>query len=198
MARALRVLVDMDMVLADLESAFLEKFRARYPDEPYIPLEKRRGFLISQQYSNLRADLADKAESIWESKNFFLDLQPIPGAVDSIKQMDSLKNTDVFICSSPPRKYHNCVGEKFAWVEKHLGKTFVDRIILTRDKTVVSADLLIDDNPFVTGAEPSPSWEHVLFTACHNQHMEPLPSTLRLNSWFHDWRSILQSKRSLN
>lgn len=40
---------------------------------------------------------------------------------------------------------------QYKWVEKHLGPEFVDRIILTRDKTVVSADLLFDDKDTVTG-----------------------------------------------
>lgn len=40
---------------------------------------------------------------------------------------------------------------QYAWVEKHFGPEFLERIVLTQDKTVVSADLLIDDRPDVTG-----------------------------------------------
>lgn len=56
--RALRVLVDMDGVLADFEGGFLKKFRARYPDKPYIALEDRRGFWVSEQYGRLAAELS--------------------------------------------------------------------------------------------------------------------------------------------
>lgn len=55
--KRLRVLVDMDGVLADFEGGFLKKYRARYPDEPYITLEDRRGFWVSTQYGKLRNDL---------------------------------------------------------------------------------------------------------------------------------------------
>lgn len=55
--KRLRVLVDMDGVLADFEGAFLKKYRARYPDEPYITLDDRRGFWVSTQYGQLRSDL---------------------------------------------------------------------------------------------------------------------------------------------
>lgn len=55
--KRLRVLVDVDGVLADFEGGFLKKYRARYPDDPYIPLEDRRGFWVSQQYGQLRTDL---------------------------------------------------------------------------------------------------------------------------------------------
>lgn len=55
--KRLRVLVDMDGVIADFEGGFLKKYRARYPNEPYITLEDRRGFWVSSQYGNLRSDL---------------------------------------------------------------------------------------------------------------------------------------------
>ena len=46
----------------------------------------------------------------------------------------------------PTSQYH--------WVEKHLGPQFVERIILTSDKTVISGDLLIDDKEVIQGGEP--------------------------------------------
>ncbi|XP_070938516.1 5'(3')-deoxyribonucleotidase, mitochondrial isoform X3 [Macaca nemestrina] len=256
--RALRVLVDMDGVLADFEGGFLRKFRARFPDQPFIALEDRRGFWVSEQYGRLRPGLSEKAISIWESKNFFFELEPLPGAVEAVKEMANLQNTDVFICTSPIKMFKYCPYEKrwglamlpklvlslwtqaillpqppkvlrlqYAWVEKHFGPDFLEQIVLTRDKTVVSADLLIDDRPDITaakprghnrapagkvaafqvstaelsaafpptGAEPTPSWEHVLFTACHNQHLQLQPPRRRLHSWADDWKAILDSKR---
>lgn len=46
-----------------------------------------------------------------------------------------------------------------------------------------------------TGAEPNPSWEHILFTSCHNRHVQLQPPYRRLHSWADDWRTILDSKR---
>ncbi|KAM4765452.1 5'(3')-deoxyribonucleotidase, mitochondrial isoform 2-T2 [Cyanocitta cristata] len=141
--------------------------------------------------------LKEKAISIWESKNFFIELDPLPGAVEAVKQMANLADTDVFICTSPIKKYRYCPYEKYAWVEKHFGPEFLEQIVLTRDKTVVSADLLIDDRPDITGAEQNPTWEHVLFTACHNKHLQLKPPSRRLHSWSDDWKAILDSKRLL-
>lgn len=193
--KKLRVLVDMDGVLTDFEGGFLKKYRARYPDEPFISLDDRRGFWVSAQYGLLRSDLRDKASSIWESKDFFLELDPLPGGVEAIKEMAKMKNTDVFICTSPIKHYKYCPYEKYAWVEKYLGHDFLEQVILTRDKTLITGDILIDDKPDILGVEPQPTWEHVLFTACHNKHLPISPSQRRLLSWFDDWRSILQNKR---
>lgn len=55
--KRLRVLVDMDGVLADFEGGFLKKYRARYPEDPHITLDDRRGFWVSTQYGQLRSDL---------------------------------------------------------------------------------------------------------------------------------------------
>lgn len=73
---------------------------------------------------------------MYEAPGFFLNLEPIPGAVDALREMNdmqeyggwgggggrsasspgltapSLCSTEVFICTSPLRKYDHCVGEK--------------------------------------------------------------------------------------
>lgn len=193
--KRLRVLVDMDGVLADFEGGFLKKYRARFPQEPFISLEERRGFWVSVQYGQLRSDLFEKATSIWESKDFFLELEPLPGGVEAVKEMAKMDNTDVFICTSPIKHYTHCPFEKFAWVEKHFGHDFVEQVILTSDKTLISGDILIDDKPDILGVELKPSWEHILFTACHNTHLGNSWSQRRLLSWDDDWRGILESKR---
>ncbi|XP_062915376.1 5'(3')-deoxyribonucleotidase, mitochondrial-like [Mobula hypostoma] len=194
-SKRLRVLVDMDGVLADFEGGFLQKYKVAYPEEPFIELADRRGFWVSEQYGQLQPDLCEKAISIWESKNFFIELDPLPGAVEAVKEMANMKNTDVFICTSPIRKYDHCPFEKYAWVEKHLGKEFLELMLLTRDKTLISGSLLIDDKPDISGVEPHPEWEHILFSACHNMHVQLRAPRRRLHSWADDWRLLLDGKR---
>ncbi|KAK1330840.1 hypothetical protein QTO34_008778 [Cnephaeus nilssonii] len=194
-ARPVRVLVDMDGVLADFEGGLLRAFRRRFPEEPHVPLDQRRGFFAREQYRALRPDLADKVASVYETPGFFLGLEPIPGALEAMQEMHAMHDTEVFICTSPLMKYEHCVGEKFSWVDKHLGPQFVERTIVTRDKTVILGDLLIDDKDTILGNEETPAWEHILFTCCHNQHLALAPPKRRLLSWSDDWREIIESKR---
>lgn len=56
-AGPLRVLVDMDGVLADFEGAVLRGFCSRFPGEPRVELAARKGFSVREQYRCLREDL---------------------------------------------------------------------------------------------------------------------------------------------
>ena len=53
----LRVLLDLDQVLADFEGHFLKEFRKKYPTEPSVDLEHREGFYIREQYEQIKPGL---------------------------------------------------------------------------------------------------------------------------------------------
>lgn len=89
------------------------------------------------------------------------------------------------ICTAPLSQYENCVLEKYRWVEKHLGRDFVSKIILTRDKTLIRGDILIDDRPEITGII-EPAWEHIVFNLPYNKNV----SGKRRIAW-ENWRSVL-------
>ena len=91
------------------------------------------------------------------------------GAIDAFYELLD-KGHDVRICTSPITEFQYCVGEKFLWLEKHLGKDFVKRIILTKDKTWVRGDVLIDDKPIITGSL-TPTWKHWHYLHPYNAHL---------------------------
>ena len=55
--KRLKVLVDMDQVLCDFEGSFLTAYTETFPGEPYIPVQDRNTFYLSDQYVKLRTDL---------------------------------------------------------------------------------------------------------------------------------------------
>ena len=95
---------------------------------------------------------------------------------------------DVRICTAPLSRFTHCVPEKFQWVEDHLGPEWVARIVLTKDKTLVRGDVLIDDKPEVTG-RLVPTWEHLVFEAPYNT-----ASRGRRVNWG-NWREFLAANR---
>jgi 5'-nucleotidase len=107
---------------------------------------------------------------------------PIAGAVEAVKQLAEYYN--VFICTSPHTDYENCVLEKYEWVDNHLGRGWVRKIILTKDKTPIRGRYLIDDKPEIKGIL-APEWEQILYDQPYNRN---IPKR-RLN--WQNWREVL-------
>jgi 5'-nucleotidase len=177
----MRVLVDLDGVLADFEAYFLERWLLEHPGKFFVPLEERSTFHIFKQYP---AELASKVHQIYNAPDFFGKLKPVPGGVEALEEMTKL-GLEVFICTSPLREFKNCVLEKYEWVAGYLGRKWSDRIILTRDKTLIKADFLIDDNPEPLGAE-IPAWEHIIYDQPYNRTI-----TAKKRLTWANWREVL-------
>ncbi len=177
----MRILVDMDGVITDFDGEFLQRWRQRHPDMFYVPLEQRKTFYVRDDYPE---ELKPLVIEILSESSFFEEMLPVPGAKEALEEMESL-GFEVFICSSPLSTYENCVFEKYKWVEKCIGPEWVKKIILTKDKTVVKADYLIDDKPVITGAENNPSWEHILYDRTYNRHIDK-----RRVTW-ENWKDVL-------
>lgn len=193
--RKLLVLVDLDETIAAFEKHFFKLFREKYPNEPFVPLEKRCTFHISDQYERLNFtedDMINKIKQIYKDQYFFRDLPEIDGGCDAVKEMDDMEGVEVFLCTSPLFYYKYSAPEKFEWVEKHLGPSWINKIILTRDKTMIQGHVLIDDKVNITGAIMNPSWEHIVFTSPHNKDMK-LNGKRRLENWTDGkWREIIE------
>jgi len=177
----MRILIDMDGVIADFDREFLQRWRTRHPDKFYVPLEERTAFYVKAQYPEELKSLV--AEIIWEP-GFFRDILPVAGAKEALLEMEAMGH-EVFICTSPLSVYKNCVLEKFEWVDQVLGPEWVKRIVLTKDKTLVKADILIDDKPEITGVESTPSWEHILYDRPYNRGVNK-----RRITW-ENWKDVL-------
>ena len=170
-----RIIVDLDGVAADFESGFYQVWTRLYPGRFVIPPEQRTTFKLLDQYpEEHHPDMV----ALYTAAGFIRNLPPMPGAVEALRQIVEGGYT-IRICTSPLTIYQNCVEEKYAWVEQYFGEDWVKRIIMTKDKTEVRADMLIDDRPQVEGDLP-PVWEHIIFDQPYNQHV----NKRRLN---HDW-----------
>lgn len=177
----MRILIDMDDVLADFDGDFLRCWRKKHPEKMYVPLEERKSFYVKESYP---VDLHPLVTEIYTAPSFFRTLPPVAGAVEAVKEMEQM-DLELFICTSPLNAYRNCVLEKYEWVEQHLGLDWVKRIILTKDKTLVKGDFLIDDKPVITGVESVPAWEHILYDRPYNRDIN------RKRLTWQNWKQVL-------
>lgn len=177
------VLIDQDGVLADYERGFYEKWTTAFPDELVIEIADRRTFYLRQNYP---VYLHEKLDAVRNAPGFFRNLPPVEGALEAVSEIVAA-GYDVRICTSPIDQYENCVLEKYEWVERHLGREFTKRVILTKDKTIVHGDFLIDDKPLIEGYR-QPAWRQVVFDAPYNRDST---AGIRLTDW-KNWREALR------
>tara|TARA_R110000868_G_scaffold147127_7_gene368352 strand:- start:2837 stop:3298 length:462 start_codon:yes stop_codon:yes gene_type:complete len=117
MGEPLVVYIDMDDVLCDYSSAFQQKLK----ENPLIAYPQ-------SQY------------------NFFATLEPIGGAIESVKRMIDDPRFSPYILTAPSFMNPLCYSEKRVWVEKQFGLEFTKNLIISYDKSLLKGDVLIDDN----------------------------------------------------
>ena len=177
------ILVDMDGTICK----FTKKLLFLAHERLGAPLLDERVLTHFHTENEFDLSLRDQIAKLSDEDGFFEDLEPVEGAIEALKEMDAA-GYKVFICTSPKKFYHNphCAGNKHRWVMNHLGKEWTERVILTRDKTLVHGDVLIDDKPEIEGVAV-PSWRHVYFDQPYNRSNA---NRVRLTSW-KDWRNVL-------
>lgn len=187
----MRILVDMDGVLANLEEAFLRIWRATFPNRIWIPLEERRTLWIESEYPQ---EYASDIMAIIGQYRFFRTLPLIAGAHEAVMRLRA--EHDIWFCSSPGPPYGECARAKYEWLEEHFGNWTGSQLILTTDKTLVSADALIDDSPYVSQGSRQPDWQHLLFDqAPIHRAVPPEIEPITRISWIEpttDYRQIIE------
>jgi 5'-nucleotidase len=159
----------MDGVLADFHEGVWNHLEKRVSVITRFPKPKPEDVL--EFYAE---DLYDDpwfkkvVREIQRSEGFFKNLPPINGAIDALHEIE--KEFEVFICTAPLLENPTCTNEKLAWVDEHLGGDWIRRTIITKDKTIVDADFLIDDKPLITGANESPIWQRLIFDQPYNKN----------------------------
>ncbi len=177
----LKVLFDLDSVIANTPAGFIKKWQEKFPEIPFVPYEKLSTLSLEELYP---LEHKDKVAQIWSSQGLFYNLEPLPGAIEAI---EAIRNTvkEVAICTAPPKINRYAAQEKYEWVLNNLGEYWAKRLILNHDKTLINGDILIDDKLEILGAQ-IPSWEHVLYTHPWNLKIK----NLRRLTW-NNWREVL-------
>jgi len=163
------ILIDMDNTIANFDKEFARRWLIRRPeDDPDIIL-KRQLFELEYNFPEDERKLRELAMDIMGTSGFYIKFEPMEDCVAAIKSMVHDYGLNVLFCTAPhPLQYESCVSEKYAWVRQHFGEDYLRRIIVTRDKTLIKARALIDDNPVIVGGCANPEWTHVLFSQSYN------------------------------
>lgn len=161
--RKLRILVDMDGVIVDFERGVFDQFVEENGYDSAIPLNERHHFHVKCDYPT---KLQPRVEKIYTANGFFAGLPMIDGALAGLLKLS--QENDVFICTKPLTTNATCASDKYSWVADKIGRNWVQRVIMTADKTLVHGDYLIDDRPVVEG-DFERTWRHVLYSQPYNR-----------------------------
>jgi 5'-nucleotidase len=158
------VLVDMDGVVADFEEGHARMCSLRGLPDHVVASDRQKWDLLDVLNEPWRSTVLE----LWHSPGFFRGLRPISGAYQGLHALLQ-EGVDVFLCTAPMIHHETCAQEKLAWVAEHLGREFAGRVIISRDKTIIHGDYLVDDRPIIKGTCATPSWKHLLFDQPYNR-----------------------------
>ena len=156
-----RIAIDMDDVMAAAGKKILGIYNRLIGTDfqEYHFIEK--GYydvLAEENYHVVREEIF--------KPNFFRTLEVMPDAVEVVKKLH--ERFDIFIVSAAV-EFPNSLKEKVEWLEEHFPFISWKNIVLCGDKSIISADYLIDDHEKNLSTFKGKA---LLFDAIHNQKLE--------------------------
>jgi 5'-nucleotidase len=138
----MRILVDLDGVSADFYGGFLRLYNEEYNNtltpEDIVSWELTPDIYTGTTEAHLR--------SYFNRPGFWSALEPIPGAIESLKYLKS-KGHELRIVTAVPIESERACYEKIHWVREHFPFIGLDEFHATKDKAGVRGDILFDDAP---------------------------------------------------
>ena len=90
----------------------------------------------------------------------FLDMPPMPGAIEAVNALIGDPRFDVHFLSTAPWSNPSSWTDKRKWVERHFGEKMKKRLTLTHHKDRFVGDVLIDDRDANGSSDFSGRWIH--------------------------------------
>ncbi len=165
----MRILIDMDDVIADAEQRFTEwyerDFGIHYTKDD-IKGTKLHLIVPEEHRKTVKA--------YPHHKDFFKDLPVIENSREVVEQLNN--RFDVYIASAA-MEFPYSLPHKYEWLDKNFPFIHWKRRIFCGDKSVLKGDILIDDHDFNLSVF---NGRAIMFTAAHNANDTKYE---RLNNW---------------
>lgn len=173
----MRLLIDQDEVLAQFTAKVLQWWNEDQGENAQI--EDIKTYHIQES-------LGPKAhyfiKSCMRFPDFFTSLEPVPGAIEGMKQLVEMGHDVVIVTKIPtsaPGAYHG----KMEWVRKHLPFLSVKNIVGCQRKELVQGDLLLDDSPKNVYDYLNCGRKIIIFDRPWNRDIKEFKHVPRVHSW---------------
>lgn len=164
----IRIGVDLDTTLNELEITWLERYNADYND--CLTVENMIDWDVS---AYVKPECGYKVYDYLDEPGFFRNLGIKPGAREGMQFL--WEHFEVYIVSAA---HPNTVADKWGWIQEHLPFIPYEHFIALSRKDLLKLDYLIDDGPH--NIEQF-SGTGIVFDMPYNRH---LPDRyLRFSNW---------------
>lgn len=158
------ILIDVDSTLNNFQEYFIKMFIQKFPDfADKLPEDPVHFDLMKMDKK--------KGLEILQAPGFTEGMVPLPGAVDAVNLLAD-KGYNIFFCTALVTDDSNALRDRVQWIGKWFGQNWMDKVIFTKDKTMVRGDFLIDDSPFKTKGCCKPLWKLIIFDVKYNRDDE--------------------------
>lgn len=161
------IAIDMDHVIADVESQFINWYERDYGIK--ISKDEMRGKPEGEAFPK-----KDAVRNFCFTSGFFSSLPVMEHSQEVIKEL--MEHYDIYIVSAA-MEFPLSLYEKHQWLKEHFPFISWKNIIFCGDKSIIGTDYLIDDHlknlDFCSG-------KAIMFTASHNTNCN---HHFRVNNW---------------
>lgn len=171
------IAVDMDNVIADIESHFLSTCEKEYG------LKLDRELLKGKPEAD--AFPKDVIRKLLYTPGFFRSAPVMTGSQDALKNL--MEDFDVYIVSAAMQFPHS-LPEKFEWLAEHFPFIHWKYIIFCGDKSKVNTEFMVDDHVKNLDAFKG---KPILYTASHNLN-------IMRHTRADDWDAVIKIVRTKN
>ena len=164
----MRLLYDLDGTIAHFDLRMDELRESLYPELTGIPHSSKQ--LTFNLWADRTPEEQDAIRVIMNHPGFYKDLKPMEGAIEAVKRAAEAGH-EVHFVSAPWVTNNTCAQDKFDWIAQHFGEDWRDKLVLAKDKTIVSGDILFDDKEPIPHKERA-DWTQVYINQPYNQGAE--------------------------
>jgi len=169
-----KIVLDLDGVVVGFFQKLVAMYNKRYSNDP-LTLDD-----INCELEQLGPERAERLIGMFNEPGWFLDLEPLPGAINTISHYIN-GGYQIVICTAPARYTDGRINgtsaaEKFVWIQEHL-PMLGNRITIAQHKEDVNGDLFLDDTPYqvINWCESNPGGIGVLIDQPWNKRWVNLP-----------------------
>ena len=131
------LLFDLDGIAANLLQKWLDHYNRDYNDHLAEP------DIDTWDWERLvKPECGRRIYHYLSRPGFFADLEPIPGAVETLGLLS--ERVELVVVTASPK---NALADKVRWVERHLPFVPHHNVVLTYRKDLVRGDFMFDDAP---------------------------------------------------